>query len=348
MIAADLPQLQAHDVVALLDNTAFTTPWRMTQLSGGGNNRVYRIESGSRVLVLKQYFHSADDPRDRLGAEFALTSFAWRNGVLSLPKPIAADFQRRLGLYGFVDGKRFAPGEVDGAAVDQALSFALALDGLRDSADGRTLPDGSEAVFRFGDHLALVERRVRSLGRIDVGDSLQADAALFVSQSLMPAWDRLAERVRADAARERIAIDEELPLEECTISPSDFGFHNALRTADGVVFLDFEYFGWDDPVKLVADFLHHPGMSLDAAARRRFLAGAQRAFADDPNFGLRLALMYPLYGLRWVCILLNEFLPERWKRRAYAGAADRDVALRRQLLKARAKLNDLGGLPHDA
>ena len=41
-------------------------------------------------------------------------------------------------------------------------------------------------------------------------------------------------------------------------SPSDFGFHNALLKDNGkLCFLDFEYFGRDDPVKLMADFIWH-------------------------------------------------------------------------------------------
>jgi hypothetical protein len=336
MTATDLPQLQAHDVVALLDGTAFTTPWRMTRLSGGGNNRVYRIDSGGRALVLKQYFHSADDPRDRLGAEFALSSFAWRNGILSVPKPIAADRQRRLGLYAYVDGKRFAPGDIDGEAVDQALAFVLALDGLRDSEDGRQLPDGSEAVFRFGDHLALVERRVRNLGRIDVEDPLQADAALFVSQSLIPAWDRLAARVREDAARADIDCDEILSREERTISPSDFGFHNALRAADGTIrFIDFEYAGWDDPAKLVCDFFNQEAVPVPREFYPRF---ADRFAAARPRAGLhrkRFDLLLPVYGLKWVCIMLNDFLPAGEKRRRFAAGEARRAA---QLAKARAAL----------
>jgi Phosphotransferase enzyme family len=344
MTASDLPQLQAHDVVALLDDAAFTTPWRMTQLSGGGNNRVYRIDSGGRALVLKQYFHSADDPRDRLGAEFALSSFAWHNGILSLPKPIAADYQRRLGLYAFVDGRRFSPGEVDASAVDQALAFALALDGLRDSEDGRKLPDGSEAVFRFADHLALVERRVRSLGRIEIGDTLQADAAKFVSQTLMPAWDRLAARVRADAARADIAIDEALPHDERTISPSDFGFHNALRAADGTIrFIDFEYAGWDDPAKLVGDFFNQVAVPVPRQFYARF---ADRFAAARPRAGLhrkRFDLLLPVYGLKWVCIMLNDFLPAGEKRRRFAAGTDHDSRRAAQLAKARTALQALEG-----
>jgi hypothetical protein len=333
-MAADVPELQTHAVAALLDGVECHTPWRLTPLPGGANNRVYRIDAGGRALVLKQYFHAPEDTRDRLGAEFALSSFAWRNGVLCLPKPIAADFERRLGLYSFVDGRKLEAGEIDAAAVEQALSFALALDGLRERADGKDLPTGSEAVFRFADHLALVEQRVRRLGRIDVGDALQADASRFVSQSLMPAWDRVAARARDEAGRAGIALDEPLPTLERTISPSDFGFHNALRGPDGTIrFIDFEYAGWDDPAKLVGDFFNQVAVPVP----HRFYAGfADRFAASRPRAGLhrkRFDLLLPVYGIKWVCIMLNDFLPAGEKRRRFAAGEDRRSA---QLDKARA------------
>jgi hypothetical protein len=338
---SDLPQLETHVVAALLDGAAFRTPWRMTRLPGGANNRVYRIDGGGRALVLKQYFHAPEDSRDRLGAEFALSSFAWRNGVLSVPEPIAADFDRHLGLYSFVDGRKLAPGEVDENAVEQALTFALALDALRAHDDSADLPTGSEAVFRFGDHLALVEQRVRRLGRIEVGDALQADAARFVSQSLMPAWDRIAARARTQAGPAGVVLDEEVPAGERTISPSDFGFHNALRGPDDTIrFIDFEYAGWDDPAKLVGDFFNQIAVPVPRKFYARF---ADRFAAARPRAGLhrkRFDLLLPVYGVKWICIMLNDFLPVGGKRRRFAAAEDRRAA---QLDKARAALGALEG-----
>ena len=103
------------------------------------------------------------------------------------------------------------------------------------------------------------------------------------------------------------------------------------------MFIDFEYFGWDDPVKLTADFLQHPGMSLDDALQARFKAGAVGVYGKhDPAFAQRLDLHFPLIGLRWCMILLNEFLPERWYRRQFAGTEDsREIVIQRQLAKAR-------------
>jgi transketolase N-terminal domain/subunit len=116
-------------------------------------------------------------------------------------------------------------------------------------------------------------------------------------------------------------FDGELPQEWRSLVPSDFGFHNSLRRSDGsLAFVDFEYFGWDDPVKMTADILLHPGRTLPSAPRARFRQAATRLYgADDPAFARRLSAYLPLFGCRWVLIMLNEFIPELWRRRTLAG-----------------------------
>ncbi len=73
-----------------------------------------------------------------------------------------------------------------------------------------------------------------------------------------------------------------------------------LERADGSMsFLDFEYFGWDDPVKLVSDVMWHPGMALGPADGRQFQAKAADIYADDAAFASRFEAWYPFFGLRW-------------------------------------------------
>ena len=67
-------------------------------------------------------------------------------------------------------------------------------------------------------------------------------------------------------------------------------------------------------------------------------------FSTDPTFAQRLDALKPLFGLCWVLILLNEFVPERFARRAFAGAAvDAAAARERQLRRARELLVSLRG-----
>ena len=317
-------------------------PRAVTAVSGGGNNRLYRVESeDGRAFALKTDLRQANDTRDRMGAEWSGLDFLFRHGVTCVPRPIAVHRTDNAALYGWVEGTRVT--EVGAADIDAAITFVVALKRLAIMPRAARLPLAAEACLSARELISQVDRRLERLRALD-----DAELQRFLAGEVLPARKRAVANLRTGYVGAWRNLDAELALELRTLSPADFGFDNALRTADGLVFLDFEYFGWDDPVKLVADFLHHPGMALDAAMKRRFLAGARAAFNDDAHFGLRLALMYPLYGLRWIGILLNEFLPERWARRAYAGATDRQAAQARQLAKARAKLTDLGGLPHDA
>ena len=88
---------------------------------------------------------------------------------------------------------------------------------------------------------------------------------------------------RAQAAACGLYLDRPLdPADRC-VSPSDFGFHNALREPSGRLrFIDFEYAGWDDPAKLVCDFFCQPAVPAPAGAFDRFAAAVGEGFAE-PN-----------------------------------------------------------------
>ena len=70
--------------------------------------------------------------------------------------------------------------------------------------------------------------------------------------------------------------------------------------------------------------------------RDRFRRAALAIYGGDASFGARLEALYPLFGLRWALILLNEFLPDRWRLRVAAGETESWAqAKTRQLARAR-------------
>ena len=103
------------------------------------------------------------------------------------------------------------------------------------------------------------------------------------------------------------------------LSPSDFGFHNSLQRRDGSLwFVDLEYFGRDDPVKLIADFLWHPAMNLNLVHKTQWLEGTFAIFDQDPELPQRFRAAWPIYGIRWALIMLNEFRQDGWQKRVHA------------------------------
>ena len=75
---------------------------------------------------------------------------------------------------------------------------------------------------------------------------------------------------------------------------------------------------------MVADFLLHPAMKLSEGLERRFASRILKIFEDDQCLATRIESVYPLLGLMWCLILLNEFLPGDLLRRVFASTDDRD------------------------
>jgi hypothetical protein len=81
-------------------------------------------------------------------------------------------------------------------------------------------------------------------------------------------------------------------------------------------------------------------MHLSRAERTRFFDGATALFGGEPGFSRRLQLTFPLYGIRWALIMLNEFVPALRARRAFSGKGGSWTTVKNaQLAKARTALD---------
>lgn len=301
----------------------------------GGNSRLYRVETvGGEVFALKAYPRQEGDARDRMGTELNALSFMRRHGMAEIPSVIAADLTAGYALYEWIEGE---PPPADLDSLSAVLRFLRGLERISSAAEAAALPLASEACLSAADIVRQVDGRLAALTAIaDAHPALSA----FLRTDFREARSRVVMTAQQDYAQAGLAFETPIEPQRLRLSPSDFGFHNALARPDGgIVFIDFEYFGWDDPAKLCCDFVLHPGMHLTAALRHRFLRGVTDIFAADPALPHRLRALMPLYALRWTMILLNEFVPERWQRRLAAGwSGSRADVLCRQLDKAKAML----------
>ena len=313
--------LMPDEIAAIAHRLLGSFPDRIEPVGGGGNNRIYRAEIAGKPVALKGYRTDDGDTRDRLGQEWTALTLVSRHLPDAVPRPLACDRMSGWAAYEWVEGK--GAGNASDSDIDVAIAFLRDLQTLRRKPEAAALGLASEACLSLGELTSQIERRLRRLAGIDAVAPFLADV------------EGIFARLAGDGP--------ELPAEGRILSPSDFGFHNAIRRPDGrLVFIDFEYFGWDDPAKLASDIHWHPGMALTAVQRARFATGLAQIFGGDPGYPERLARYRPLIGLRWCLILLNEFLPAGLARRRHAGqASDAQVARDRQLAKARALYSEV-------
>jgi hypothetical protein len=317
-----------------------TLPRRLTRLTGGRNNQVYRLDTDEgEPLVIKRYFHDPRDSRDRLGAEWNFITHAWSRGLRSVPEPLACDPAEQAALYSFVPGRKLTAAELKPAHVDMAIDFVLAVN----EQPRPQLAPGSEACFSLSEHIATVERRVSRLATLDMAAPHAHDAQRLITEKLLPAWNAVKARLAAGAEAAGLAADQVLATEDCCLSPSDFGFHNALLDEEGrLTFLDFEYAGYDDPAKLVSDFFCQPDVPVPLSLHAHFIDRMAQGLGLDSAGVTRSRLLLDAYQIKWACIILNDFLPLGAARRAYADEGGRAERCAAQLAKAAAKLAALG------
>jgi hypothetical protein len=306
---------------------------KIEPVAGGRNSRVYRVEVGERLFALKRYPSLADDPRDRLATEVEALALMAAHQLANVPRVIAVDRKRNFALLSWLDGVRITC--VGDSDVDRAAAFLAVIHAMRGRAATGFHREAAEACFSGSEVEAQIRRRLAAL---HAQCDREPDLAHFLSDSFAPLLEHLVNGAKSKMAAAGLDFAATLPQEKRSLVPSDFGFHNSLRRTDGTLaFVDFEYFGWDDPVKLTADMLHHPGIPMGPSQRDRFRSAALAIYGEDASFGARLEALYPLFGLRWALILLNEFLPNRWRLRVAAGETESWAhAKTRQLARARA------------
>lgn len=307
--------------------------------SGGRNSRIWHVRSGQREFALKQYPLGGDGSRDRLAAEVGALRLMESQGIDSVPRVVGVDHKLGYALLSWIEGSDIV--EVSAADIDAAVVFLGSIHALRESPQARNQPPAAEACLCGSEIVRQIERRLAQLREVS---ALEGDLDAFIENSFVVAFSDASREGRKAMTSAGLDFARNLSQEWQTLVPSDFGFHNCLRRTDGMLaFVDFEYFGWDDPVKLTADVLLHPGRPLSPQRRRQFREAASKLYRDDPTFLRRFSAYSPLFGLRWVLILLNEFIPERWQRRVLAGEVGSwDSVKARQLASAR---DFLGSIP---
>jgi hypothetical protein len=310
--------------------------WQCSRLGGGANNQVFLLEKDGQQRILKHYASTSD--RDRYVSEQVFYKWADRVALRQVPEAIAWDNDNRSALLTHVQGNP-PPHIVGKAEVEQAAQFILDLNIDRPAARQFPIPQAADT----GDcltQLARVATRIHRLQNLPPDIPLRNELGDFLQNQLLPSWQEISTNLK-DAMERVPELANPIPSQKQILSPSDFGFHNSLTKPDGrLTFFDFEYAGWDDPAKMVCDFLRQPRHNIPENLWSAFIESVSQLSEEPAVFLNRIRFLLPLHNLKWCCIFLNEFRPEHFDRRQTASNIDpfNKQTLRAQITKARRHL----------
>tara|TARA_B100000315_G_scaffold136603_1_gene125870 strand:+ start:567 stop:2216 length:1650 start_codon:yes stop_codon:yes gene_type:complete len=339
--------IETDDVLTYVENGLREKVELVKKIKGRGNSRVYKIEMKSgQKYAGKLYPDSTIDDRKRLEKEAKFCRFFHIHGIDSVPKVILSDHNLNFGLYEWISESEI--NEITNDHIIDATSFVKSLAVLSNNTRYEEFGLASAACLSgkmIEDQLGDRYRKLHGAGN--------SNPALkdFLDRQFTLAFEEILKKSKKYWPGD---FEIKLSKENQVLSPSDFGFHNAFQTKDGLKFFDFEYFGWDDPVKLTCDFMLHPGMALTDGQQKLWFETMKDIFSGDPSFKHRLNVSYCLYGLCWCLIQLNVFVNNGQEERNHTAVEKNDLEQKKnkQLVKSKKLMTHLTeiykhGLPYE-
>lgn len=301
-----------------------------------GNNHLFKIILPGKTRLAKIYSSVHIDNWPRAKCEYFSLQKLWDLDIRSIPKPFLFDENNNLAIYSFEEGVLLKQNEIGKEDIVKAVDFLLKLKSIKNEDKIRFSPataDGLSLIKYVGD----VEKRINHLTKSLEENSIPEKMKNFFFNEAVPEARGIIDDFMSKFTKEQ--IDKELPLEEQTLSFGDFGFHNILVDQDrNFKFIDFEYFGRDDPVRELLGFVHHDKHSAISYELKKLFI--DRFVERNPDIVNRLRIVDPLKGLSWVFTILNIF-SKKYLENLKKSGAEVDMVVEERFLKAQNKLKNL-------
>lgn len=286
------------------------------------NNRLWTIETRGRGrLVAKLYYR---DDRRRMAREAGLLERLARRGVDAVPRLLLRADDLDAAVLTCEEGALVGAADLTDGQIGQIAAFAAALHRLRPHDEDAGSDPAVGSAFSYADVLAVIRARLALYAAAAADPQRPAAVAALARKNPEAAVEALA----AAALRGLSAASVARPISraEWRVNTSDLATNNILARDDGrLVFLDFEYAGWDDPAALPAGFLTH-ARSIDLSPAQaalfveRFIAEAD----PTPVARARLDRTVALQHVVWCAVHLSSLGPAYIARKRFA-TPDLDV-----------------------
>lgn len=302
----------------------------LESLKGGINNKVFGCNVGEKRFVLKGFAAHQVGKHDRYKAEIDFLNYARIVAPEFTPHLLDSDEESRSLVLESLEGERFKegvhPAEED---IDRAVIFMRRLNADIDLAKQYVNGGASEGFIKLTEHLLNIEQHLNKMGLDHLSINLRVKAEGLI-RSVRQKLSYLQESTAFLIANGK--CEDVLEPSTLVVSPSDFGFHNAIRTRAGVKFFDFEFAGWDDPTKAVVDFDLQPKvpLKLRAGVLSKAFPGWSECLEN------RYKVLLPILELKWACIILAVLNPDRMAQMAALNdehASERFIEVRLNLAK---------------
>jgi len=295
-------------------------PLTAKALTRHGNNQIVEVVSQrSKKYILKRYFSSEFDCRNRGKTEFEALKLFCEHEISNTPYPYVFDNLNQYAFYQYIEGSNQVSVEHSVESAKAITQFITQLKNIHQTADTLVMDQASDARNTLADYFDKIQSRLKlieigceqNLALTDVEIFIKGDFCLFKQQ----VFTHARQKIKQFSLSEKQVFSSQSK----TLSPSDLGPHNMLKSgADDFSFIDFEYFGLDDACKMIADLFHHAQRRLSEKSKWSIYHEYLAHIGGNEEFVKRFDIVIDLIGLEWILIVLNIAAPGTIERRVFA------------------------------
>ena len=218
-------------------------------------------------------------------------------------RPIGFSINLNIALYPFIDGGKIK--KISKNHIRELFNF---LNQINQKKGSIKLPLAVDGIKNRKDHIKLCEEKIKQMKRVKPDSLIKKDFSFFLKDKIIPKFIEVKENfIKNDVFT---LHKTKLSQNDMVVSPSDFGFHNIIKSKKNLFFLDFEYAGLDDPIKLICDFYSQPEQSLTLLQKKMFITNIFFKKHSLKQLELNTKIFLPFHKLKWCCIMLKEFKNE--------------------------------------
>ncbi|MEK6935688.1 MAG: hypothetical protein AABW67_02790 [Nanoarchaeota archaeon] len=310
----------------------------LKRLDHNGNNKLFSITlKDNTKYLIKEYSKIHLENWNRGYSEFKALNYLWKTGFRNIPRPIKFNGSKNIGVYSFEKGFNLNHFEIKEENILGAVSFLVKLHNLK--VNKQDFGPASSACLNLKNYIDVIDRRFNNIKEYNEDSPIGKKAKIFLDKEVHL---KIVE-VKEFFFNKTLGVDifKELNLEEQVLTPGDFGFHNILYDGKEYKFLDFEYFGRDDPVRQILDFMHHDKSSnISDNLKNLFLKKYKSQRNTSEFFDFRISVANPLIAMTWGLIYLNILSPKYMEHLKFSNNNSMNI-FKDRLNKAEAKIRGI-------
>jgi thiamine kinase-like enzyme len=287
-----LDQAKVH-----LTKLGFEKILNFKEIKEGRNSIVLRFRSRKKNYILKIYKHKTNY---RIRRERLFYEFLNKNDIKQVVTPINFSIKNNIAIFPYINGQKIK--RIRNYQIKELSNF---LNKINNSKNSKTLPIATDGIQDRNYHIKLCEKKIIQLKSIKINSTVKKKFSKFLKSKIIPKFIKLNKNFKLIKKNDLPKM--KLTKKEMIVSPSDFGFHNIIKKNKKLFFIDFEYAGLDDPIKLLCDFYCQPDQLIKEDQKKIFIKNLSLKNNDIKKINSYVKIFLSFHKLKWCCIMLNQF-----------------------------------------